>query len=68
MKLYQLHEGASWQMLGAERMFNYAVDHLSDEDLEKLNDELQGLHIEDRADHEEAKQIMVKFLTAHLKD
>lgn len=72
LKRLQLNEGRiteakkHWSEYGAKRMFDYAVDNLSDEDLAKLDDALQGLHVEDREDHREAIEIMVPFLKKHL--
>ena len=58
---------AAWQDLDAFAMFQYAADHLSAEEFDALKNKLDGLNAFDRADHPQAKQIMTKFLTSHLR-
>lgn len=59
---------SEWEDLDAEDMYDYAVQNLSGSDLDALDVELRGLHLEDVADHEEAIQIMSKFLHANLSE
>jgi hypothetical protein len=65
---FEAEEDDNWQNMDAEDMFEYAGEHLSENDFEALIDELQGLHIEDVEDHEEAIQIMSRFLKSRLQE
>lgn len=61
-------EVSDWRLLNAEEMFHFAVDHLDEDELEQLDAELQGLHVEDEEDHAEAREIMIDFLSRHLHE
>lgn len=50
------------------KLFHYALDELGDSEITELDRELQGLHIEDKADHPEAMQIITDFLIKHKID
>lgn len=50
-----------------EDLIEFAQDNLDEEQYEQLDSELQGLHIEDPDDHEEADDIIRDFLTKHYK-
>lgn len=63
-----VQESQKWMSLKVGDKFEFAMNNLSDEDFEALNDELQGLHIEDKEDHAEADDIISKFLSKHLKE
>lgn len=51
-----------------EELLSFAEDHCSEGAFEDLMGELQGLHIEDEEDHEEAMDIIHKFLDQHMSD
>lgn len=53
-----------WVNMSAEDMYEYAVENLSDDEMDALNDALVGLRVENPEDHEEAEQIISKFLNA----
>lgn len=49
-----------------EELLSYAQEALDDDDqMEELDGQLQGLHIEDEEDHEEAMEIIGRFLEKH---
>ena len=52
-----------WQDIeDPEELYHWAMDNLSDESFAKLDQQLQGLHLEDEDDHDEALEIMTHFL------
>lgn len=50
-----------------DELVSFAEDNLTDDQVEEMHDELQGLHIEDEEDHDEADGIIRAFLRKNLK-
>lgn len=56
-----------WQDIDdVEELIEFCQDNLDEDQYEELEAELQGLHIEEPDDHEEADDIIRAFLTKHL--